>query len=79
MRNTLDLGGAGESWVPPASCGSATPDPAASSADPTGQALPATGNGVGTPIAIGAGLLAAGVILISALFVFRRRRSIAGS
>ncbi len=57
-------------WQQPRDCPTATPTPS-----PT---TPVTGASVTGTIGIGAGLVAAGVALISLLFVFRRRRTVAG-
>ena len=57
-------------WKQPENCPTATPTPS-----PT---TPVTGASVTGTIGIGAGLLAAGIALIALLFVFRRRRTVAG-
>ncbi len=41
--------------------------------------LPLTGSSTTGPLALGGGLLVAGIALIAGLFLFRRRRTVASS
>ena len=55
-----------------------THDPCPTTPTPS-PSLATTGSSLSSPIGIGAGLLIAGIAVIAALFLFRRRRTVAGS